>query len=359
MAKTPFQQTLRDWYLRNKRDLPWRETKDPYKIWLSEIILQQTRVDQGMPYYQRFVENYPTVHELANAPADSVMKDWEGLGYYSRARNLHETARYVSSELGGEFPADYQGLLKLKGIGDYTAAAISSISYNEARAVLDGNVFRLLSRYFAIDTPINTGPGKKEFAKMAAEVLDNEDPALHNQAMMEFGARQCVPVSPDCSVCPLQSGCHAYKLSRVSSLPKKEKKVYNRHRYFDFLLVNHKGKVLVEKREAKDIWRGLFQFPLLEFSDSQKIEELSTTAEWNSMFPQSTQLEATWVLPPHKLSHQTLFCRLHRVQISDDDNVQLAEHMSWIPEDELPNLAMPRPLRTFLDAKQLTLPLLK
>src|SRR5690606_28672368 len=218
-----FSQKLISWYLQNKRDLPWRNTKNPYKIWLSEVILQQTRVAQGLPYYENFVKHFPTVFDLAKANEEQVLKIWQGLGYYSRARNLHHTAQYVSENLNGEFPKTYNKLIKLKGIGSYPAAAISSFSNDENVAVLDGNVYRVLSRYFGIETDISSSQGKKEFQEMADEVLDKKRPALFNQAIMEFGALQCVPKNPNCEVCVFNDSCVALQKNKVAQLPVKLK----------------------------------------------------------------------------------------------------------------------------------------
>jgi len=219
-----FAKTLTSWYLQNKRDLPWRNTENPYFIWLSEIMLQQTRVAQGLPYFLRFVQSFPTVFDLAKADEEKVLKLWQGLGYYSRARNLHKTAQHIAFELDGVFPNNYNDLLKLKGIGEYTAAAIASFSYHEAVPVVDGNVFRVLARYFDIETDIAQASAKKEFSALAYELMPKDSPALFNQAIMEFGALQCVPRNPDCSICPLNSGCLALQKKKVDQLPVKSKK---------------------------------------------------------------------------------------------------------------------------------------
>ncbi len=245
--------------------MPWRETSDPYCIWLSEIMLQQTRIEQGLPYYLAFTNAYPSIFDLANASEEEVLKLWQGLGYYSRARNLHATAKYIAFELNGKFPETYEGLLKLKGVGDYTASAIASISYNEPVAVVDGNVYRVLSRYFDIDTPINSTAGIKEFKLLAKELLDKEDPATYNQAIMEFGALQCKPQSPLCNTCPLSASCLALKNNKISMLPVKLKKGKIKKRYFNYLVFqSEENKTILEKRSGKGIWEGLYQFPLIE-----------------------------------------------------------------------------------------------
>ncbi len=269
---------LAKWYEQNKRELPWRFTNDPYKIWLSEIILQQTRVNQGWEYYEKFVEHFPTIKDLANAKEDAVLKLWQGLGYYSRARNLHFAAKQVVKEYKGKFPTSYEDIIKLKGVGEYTASAISSIAYSEPKAVVDGNVFRVLARLFGIKTPIDTGRGKKEFVEVAYKVLDKRNPGNHNQAMMEFGALQCTPKNPDCGNCIFRSECFAFKNNLVHELPAKEKKVKITNRYFIYcILENQKGEILIEKRAENDIWKGLYQFPLIEekksLSDKKSIEK--------------------------------------------------------------------------------------
>ncbi|MCL4117210.1 UNVERIFIED_CONTAM: hypothetical protein GTU68_002628 [Idotea baltica] len=257
--------TLTHWYSVNKRDLPWRKTKNPYFIWLSEIILQQTQVNQGLPYYEAFIAKYPTVFQLAEASESEVLKLWQGLGYYSRARNLHSSAKYIVNELKGEFPNDYIGLLKLKGVGDYTASAIASICFNVICAVVDGNVFRFLSRYYGIETPINSSQGQKEFKMLAQQLIDTKDPAEFNQAIMEFGARQCKPKSPDCTVCPFQNKCVAFLENRIIEFPVKLKAAKATKKYFNFLVfISNDHKTILEKRKGKGIWQNLYQFPLMK-----------------------------------------------------------------------------------------------
>src|SRR6056300_1490745 len=224
------------WYLQNKRDLPWRKTKNPYHVWLSEIILQQTRVAQGLDYYLKFIDAFPTVNHLANADESTVLKLWQGLGYYSRARNLHFSAKYIVKELTGEFPKTYKEIVKLKGVGDYTASAIASMCFNEPTAVVDGNVYRVLSRYFGIDTPINSSKGVKEFKAMAQELIDRNNPAIFNQAIMEFGATQCKPKNPDCGNCPFQNSCVAFGYNHIDALPVKNKSARAKKKYFNFLV---------------------------------------------------------------------------------------------------------------------------
>ena len=250
-----FSEIILHWYTENKRLLPWRSTKDPYKIWLSEIILQQTRVNQGIPYYHKFLNNYPTIGHLANAKEDQVLKLWQGLGYYSRARNLHKTAQTISFKFKGKFPDNYHDLLKLKGIGDYTASAIASICYDEAKPVVDGNVYRVLSRFFAVDIPINSSKGAKYFKKLAKEVMDPEYIRDYNQGIMEFGALQCTPKLPKCGSCPLGTNCMALHENRISSLPVKLKKAEIRNRYFNYLVViDGANRTQLRQRRGKGIW---------------------------------------------------------------------------------------------------------
>ncbi len=262
-----------DWYRQNKRDLPWRNTKNPYKIWLSEIILQQTRVDQGMNYYLKFIRNYPTIFDLANANEQDILNDWQGLGYYSRARNLHFTAKYISTELNGIFPNQFTEIIKLKGIGEYTASAIASFSFDLPYAVLDGNVYRVLSRVFDISTPIDSTEGKKEFQNLANELIDRENPAEYNQSIMEFGAMLCTPANPNCETCPLSSKCLSFANNTIKDRPLKEKKTKVRNRYFNFAIFKDNDQILIEKRIAKDIWQHLYQFPLFETEKEMNSQE--------------------------------------------------------------------------------------
>lgn len=271
-----FKGEIIDWYSVNKRFLIWRETKNPYNIWLSEIMSQQTRVEQSLPYYIKFTENYPTIFDLANALESDVLKLWQGLGYYSRARNLHETAKYIAHELNGKFPDNYSGLIKLKGVGDYTASAIASICFNAPTAVVDGNVFRALSRYFGIDIPINSSKGVKYFKKLANELIDHDDPGVYNQALMEFGAKQCKPQSPDCNKCPINNSCVAYEKKTVSQLPVKIKKGKVKNRYFNYLIINNETETILQQRIKKDIWQNLYEFPLIEESKELNEKEIIT-----------------------------------------------------------------------------------
>ena len=312
-----FTEILNHWYSVKKRNLPWRLTKNPYLVWLSEIILQQTQVNQGLPYYEKFATKYPTVYDLANAKEQEVLKLWQGLGYYSRARNLHFTAKYIVENLKGEFPTSYQDLIKLKGIGDYTASAIASICNDEPCAVLDGNVFRVLSRYFGINTPINSSEGKKEFKTLAQSLIPKAGIGDYNQAIMEFGAKQCKPKSPNCRVCPLNNSCKALQTNKVDYLPIKIKKLKVRVRYINFLVfISNDKKTILEKREGKGIWQGLFQFPFLETKKSYNENEISRLLEFN--YKEFTLYNTKDIV--HKLSHQHLHSKFWIIYLDDLDN---------------------------------------
>jgi A/G-specific adenine glycosylase len=308
-----FASELLSWYRKNKRNLPWRGIRDPYKVWLSEIILQQTRVDQGMAYYHAFIENYPSIDRLAAASEDHVLKTWEGLGYYSRARNLHFTARKIVNELGGKFPNTHAGLLELKGVGDYTASAISSICFDEAQPVVDGNVYRFLSRYFGINTPIDSTQGKKEFRAVAEELITKKNPGEFNQAMMEFGARQCKPVSPDCGECVFRLSCVALKKKLVNQLPVKDKKTKVTDRYFYYLVLKNGGNAFIRQRKGKGIWQGLYEFPLMECTADNGAPKLS---EWKKVIGNiPAKISAASKEHIHILSHQKLHIRFVRAEV--------------------------------------------
>jgi A/G-specific adenine glycosylase len=315
-----FSNILIKWYLQNKRDLPWRKTSDPYLIWLSEIMLQQTRVAQGTPYFFSFSEEFPTVFDLANADEEQVLKLWQGLGYYSRARNLHKTAQYVASELNGIFPPSYNELLKLKGVGEYTAAAIASFSFNEPVPVVDGNVFRVLSRYFDIESDITLPSTKKEFTALARELMPKDNPAIFNQAIMEFGALQCVPKSPNCLVCVFADSCAALQKKKVAFLPVKSKKLKITNRFFNYLILEDiLGNTLIQKRTSKGIWYNLYEFPLLETQDIVDFDFISKTIQ-DDIFSNYTVLgveDCSHATVIHKLSHQHLHIQFWKIKIKD------------------------------------------
>ncbi|NDV78590.1 A/G-specific adenine glycosylase [Dysgonomonas sp. 511] len=314
---------LTRWYEINKRDLPWRQTNDPYKIWMSEIILQQTRVDQGYAYYNRFVEKYPTVTNLAGATEEEVLKLWQGLGYYSRARNLHAAAKEIVDRYKGIFPIGYKDVLSLKGVGEYTAAAIVSFAYNEPYAVVDGNVYRVLSRIFAIEEPIDSSRGKKVFAQLAQGLLDKDNPGIHNQAVMEFGALQCVPVSPDCAKCPVVDFCLAHAQNKISRYPVKQNKTKTQNRYFNYLDIRIGDDMFLHKREQKDVWQNLYELPLIETEKALAWEELAENEVFRGLFSKSSAVKISKAFEiKHVLSHQVIYAVFYRI---DTDNALLDE----------------------------------
>lgn len=309
-----------NWYSDNKRDLPWRNTTNPYFIWLSEIILQQTQVAQGLPYYHAFTATFPTIYDLAKAKESQVLKLWQGLGYYSRARHLHESSKYIVDTLNGEFPNTFKEIIKLKGVGDYTASAIASISFNEPTAVVDGNVYRALSRIYGIYTPINTGKGFKEFKALAQELIDKKQPATFNQAIMEFGARLCKPKNPMCTLCPFNKKCIALKKNHIEKLPVKLKTLKVKEKYFNFIVIlSEDEKTILEQRQGKGIWQNLYQFPLVETkgpSNVTIIEEnlRNLNALKNKVFDITLYNEPDII---HKLSHQHLYTKFWIITLND------------------------------------------
>ena len=333
-----FYKNLISWYLQNQRNLPWRETKEPYFIWLSEVMLQQTRVDQGLPYYLKFVKSFPTVHDLANASEEKVLKLWQGLGYYSRARNLHHTARYISRELDGIFPNNYEELLKLKGVGDYTASAIASICFDESTAVVDGNVYRVLARVFGMDIPINSSKGIKAFKELAQELIDPQNPGTYNQAVMEFGARYCKPQNPNCEDCIFSTRCEAYRTNRVKKLPVKLKKTKVEKRFFNYLVfLSEDNKTLLKKRTQKGIWQMLYEFPLIETSKNIDVAQLKENEDFKRISKTfGIQSVAMYNKEPiiHKLSHRHLYTRFWIVEC-----IKLREN--GVPLSEAQNYAVP------------------
>ena len=314
-----FSSSLINWYNSNKRDLPWRKTTDPYKIWLSEIILQQTRVNQGLPYYNSFVKNFPTIFDLADASEDRVLKLWQGLGYYSRARNLHFTSKYICLNFDGKFPDKFNEIILLKGIGVYTASAICSFAFKGRHAVVDGNVIRVLSRVFGVYSFYDTIGGKKDFLELAKINLPEEKSDIYNQAIMEFGALICKPKRPDCLSCIFNDFCHAFNKNVVNELPKKTKKIKVRNRYISFLIIIDKEAVYMIKKQ-KGIWSGLYEFPSLEFNKVYSNEEIVSSDGWLALFKKK-QVEISYVSPDiiHRLSHQKLhvnFWHIHSNQLN-------------------------------------------
>ncbi len=342
---------LVNWYLKNSRDLPWRNTKNPYKIWISEVILQQTRVNQALSYYHAFLEMFPTVSSLAKAREEDVLKIWQGLGYYSRARNLHSSAKYIINILGGKFPDKYKDLLQLKGIGEYTAAAIASFAYNEKVAVVDGNVFRLLSRLYAEATPINSTKGKKLFFEVASNMNELQEPNLFNQAIMEFGALQCTPKNPDCQNCTLNQFCLAFSQNSVAEYPVKIKSNKKKDRYFYYIFIENDGFTYIKKRGSKDIWQGLFEFPIIETIEDMDFNKLCMTEEWNKIienYPVILNYVSDKIA--HQLTHQQLFIRFISIKIglSSSQKFTFDNKFQKISIDDIAKYPVPKPIENFI-----------
>lgn len=340
-----FSEILLDWYAENKRELPWRSTEDPYLIWISEIILQQTRVVQGYEYYLRFVQRFPDVQSLASASEDEVMKYWQGLGYYSRARNLHVAAKSMQ----GVFPTTYKEVRALKGVGDYTAAAICSFAYNMPYAVVDGNVYRVFSRFFGIDIPIDSTQGKKTFMALAEEMLHKSRPADYNQAIMDFGAVQCTPQAPNCLSCPLSENCSAFLTNEVMRLPVKKHKTKIINRYFNYLYVRKGEYTLIRKRTKNDIWRNLFELPLIETDKDLSEEELLACEQMHTFFPEGERLVIHPVIRKvkHVLSHRIIYANFYEVTLSECSGS--FPDYQWVRIDELEQYAVPRLIHLFLE----------
>lgn len=341
-----FQNELINWYLINKRDLPWRHTNDAYTIWLSEVILQQTRVEQGLPYFNRFLENFPTVADFASATEAKVLKLWQGLGYYSRGRNMHATAQIVVEDYHGIFPNLHDELIKLKGIGEYTAAAISSFSSGEARAVVDGNVFRVLSRFYGLATPINSPAGKKEFYTLANDLLYKDDPALYNQAIMEFGAMQCKPKSPNCSVCPLNQNCYAFNHGQVNMLPVKIRKAKQKHRYINYFVCFEDEKVLVRERQAGDIWQHLYDFPSVETTEECEWSDSLFIDRVKSVFGNKADF-AFINAKKHILTHQIIHVQFFALK-NYIFNFNKQKELNWVSLSKLDELPQPKVIHDFV-----------
>lgn len=329
--------------------MPWKGEKDPYKIWLSEIILQQTRVEQGWKYYTRFVETYPTISKLAAAKDQDVFKLWEGLGYYSRCKNLLFTAREIVKTRKAIFPEKYEEILALKGVGPYTAAAIASFAYNLPYAVVDGNVFRVLSRYFGIEEPIDSAKGKHLFAEIATRVLNKKEPGIYNQAIMDFGAAVCKPFSPGCATCGLHKTCKAYRNGMVNRLPVKEKTLLRKNRWFYYFLFEHKGKIFVHQRTASDIWQNLFEFYLLETGEITKWDE-DTIHNWlhNQLGIRSATIRNISPMITQQLTHQQI--RGQFISISLDHIPEILKKGKWVPRNKLSTLPFPKLIAGYLGA---------
>lgn len=346
-----FADKLITWYSTNQRDLPWRATSEPYEIWISEVILQQTRIDQGHDYYLRFISRFPDVHSLAAAEEDDVLKMWQGLGYYSRARNLHTTAKAIVENHNGKFPETYDGLITLKGIGAYTAAAIASIAFGQATPVIDGNVLRVISRWFAIEEPVDKAAGKKMISESLSEIFDFEQPGLFNQAIMDFGALVCRPKNPECRICIFRENCGAYHQNLVNQLPNKSKTTSQTTRYFHYLVIifDKDGDLftVLKKRANKDIWAGLYDFPMIETTHPCNPDELISSVQWKEIFgKEETELMNISEVYKHQLTHQQLFATFFLIRtgsrIIRDDNEKI------IKMADLHNFPMPRLVERYI-----------
>jgi A/G-specific adenine glycosylase len=347
--------TLIHWYEANKRDLPWRFTHNPYNIWLSEIILQQTRVDQGMDYYYRFTKRFANIFDLARAGEEEVLKLWQGLGYYSRARNLHQTAKTIANTFNGVFPDSYEGLLQLKGIGPYTAAAIASISFGKAHPVLDGNVARVISRLFAITEPVNQTSGKNKIENILSSLIDITNPGTFNQAMMEFGALHCTPKNPRCVSCPLASICDAHAKGLIGSLPFKSKRVKVKKRFFNYFFIklqkSGQHHIYLHKRTGKDIWQGLYDFPMIESTDSFSVDKLIQTKDWDSLFERNNpHIVSVSQNFKHQLTHRQIIARFYEMEITSElkgtDDKYIVVH-----EENIHKYPLPRLIDRYLEGK--------
>lgn len=338
----------------NIRQMPWKGEKDPYKIWLSEIILQQTRVQQGLNYYENFIKSFPDIKKLADAPEEQVFKLWEGLGYYTRCKNLIVTAKYIADHLDGVFPEEYENILSLKGIGPYTASAIASFAYNKPYAVLDGNVFRVISRYLGIEIPINTTEGKKVYAKFAEELLDKKNPAKYNQAIMDFGATICKPALPLCLQCPLQKKCVAFREDKVDKLPINEKVIKQRTRYLNYLIVKFDHQYYVRKRSEKDIWENLFEFILIETPVSLEPPKIQENETFLKLF-KKTPFNVTGISPEYsqKLTHQKINARFFHITISSP--LPSFENYFLATDEEIDELPFPKTISAYLREKKVSL----
>lgn len=345
---------LENWYRINARDLPWRNTQNPYHIWISEIIFQQTRIDQGFNYYLRFINRFPTVDLLANAEEQEVLRLWQGLGYYSRARNMHAAAKQIMHEFDGIFPDSYEKIIRLKGVGTYTAAAVSSIAFGERKVVVDGNVLRFLSRYGGISEPVDSNTGKKIVGDLAMSLLDGADPATFNQAMMEFGGLYCTPRNPDCGNCIFNDKCKAYAMGATKEFPVKSKKVAIRKRFFNYLFLyaldqNNQKSFVMQRRGKGDIWQGLYEFPMIEETSLLIPESLIATNIWNEAIlvhhPVLSSLFKDYV---HQLTHQQLHARFFIVNIQDVNIGELNPNWIWVSENSLHTYPVSRLIDKFL-----------
>lgn len=335
------------WYQKNGRDLPWRQTNDPYVIWLSEIILQQTRVEQGIPYFHRFLDEFSSIKEFAEADEAAILRLWQGLGYYSRARNMHKAAKMVMSQFAGVFPSRYEDVIQLPGVGEYTAAAISSFAVNERKAVVDGNVFRVLSRLFGITTPINSTAGKKEFSSLANTLISDNDPGIYNHAIMDFGAIICKPKLPLCDTCVLRMECTAYNTKTIDKLPVKIKGKASRDRYFHYIVVEREGKILMTRRGEGDVWANMYEFPLIETIDDMNADEIMALPAYKKYFGHSKMVQIAQPIK-HILSHQNIYASFYKLQ----DGASIIEkkpEWNYYNSDNLDKLAKHKLIFSFIN----------
>ena len=353
--RSHFTQSVLEWYEENNRPLPWKEEKDPYLIWLSEIILQQTRVEQGKPYFEKFKNAFPTIFDLAKASEDQVLKLWQGLGYYSRARNLHYTAKTIVEKHAGQFPRNYKEILALKGIGPYTAAAIASFAFDLPHAAVDGNVYRVLSRYFGESTPIDSTEGKKLFFNLANQLIDKDQPGKYNQALIDFGAIHCKPKAPKCEECILRDTCKAQLENAVEWYPLKSKKIKKRDRFFNYIILNHRNEVVISKRIKKDIWQNLYEFPMIEsthlFSEKKLLNHIDFLDIIGKRKYQFKSVSKTF---KHVLTHQNIYAKFWEFSLDSSINLQNGTLLS-VPKSELESYAFPKLLDWYLQDKTLYL----
>lgn len=348
----PFTLALLKWFAQFGRELPWRGDTNPYHIWVSEVILQQTRVAQGITYYYRFLEHFPTIEALAAAPLDELMKVWQGLGYYTRARNLQAGAQQVMEQYGGRLPSTYAELLKIKGLGPYSAAAVASFAFGEAVPAIDGNVYRILSRVFGIFTPIDSTMGRKEFFALASELIDRQRPALFNQAMIDFGAMVCTFRHPLCVDCPMAERCYAYRNNMVQQMPTKGHKVRVRERFFYYLMLRRGDSTFVRRREGRDIWHSLYEFPLIEMPKQVSISELKAISQWTNLLGDNAQVDVLSVSEPikHQLTHITLYATFIIAELRSIP-YSLRHDYRCVSIDSLSDFSVPRVIDAYMAAE--------
>jgi A/G-specific adenine glycosylase len=346
-----FKILLIGWYRKFQRDLPWRYTSNPYHIWVSEIILQQTRVAQGLGYFKCFIDAFPTIMDLAKAHEDEVLKVWQGLGYYTRARNLHYAAKFVVDNYNGELPNSYHELLKIRGIGPYSAGAIASFAFKQPVPAIDGNVYRIIARVFGVFASPYTAVGKRYFSQLVTELMDKESPDIFNQALLDFGALQCVPQSPDCSNCPFEQYCYAFRNNMIKSLPVKSKRIIPIDRFFTYLLIRHQSHTFISKRVGKDIWHSLYEFPLIETAELPNSSEIHSIPQWKKIF-KGTIPKVLFISPEvkHQLSHQTIYSQFIIVEI-DNSTPVLDRQYQKVPINYLDNFSTPKLIDNFLAAE--------